>query len=179
MATPTFNNIEKRATLRSFLHRQVFKTPSLPQNVNLAGKTAIVTGSNTGIGLECARQLLDLGASKLIIAVRDESKGDKAKQDLLSSHPSLPDLSVEVWSLDLQSYESIVSFVDRAKGLDQLDIVVLNAGVSKQFFNLTPSTGHEETIQVNGRTNRFVSMKHMLPYNLTSRSPPFVTASCY
>lgn len=153
MATPTFDNdnIEKRATFRSFLHRQLFKTPTLPQNVDLKGKTVIVTGSNTGIGLECARQLLDLGASKLIIAVRNQSKGDKARENLLSNRPPLLDLSVEVWSLDLQSYESIVSFVDRAKSLDRLDIVVLNSGVSKQFFDLTPSTGHEDTIQFNGK----------------------------
>ncbi|KAJ3557895.1 hypothetical protein NPX13_g9834 [Xylaria arbuscula] len=149
MDAHSFDNIEERASLKSFLHRQLFKTPLLPQDVNLEGKTAIVTGSNTGIGLECARQLLDLGLSKLIIAVRDSSKGDKAREELLSGRAFSSHLSLEVWDLDLQCYESVVAFVDRARGLDRIDIVVLNAGVSKQFFDLTSSTGHEETIQVN------------------------------
>lgn len=151
MAVPTFSNtdIEKRAGILSFLHRQLFETPTLLQNVDLKGKTAIVTGSNTGIGLECARQLLDLGVSKLIVAVRNEANGQTARMNLLSGPTSLSDSTVEVWQLDLQSYESITTFVERTKGLERLDIVVLNAGISKQFFDLTPSTGHEETIQVN------------------------------
>ncbi|KAI1260639.1 retinol dehydrogenase 12 [Xylariaceae sp. FL1019] len=148
MAAPTFTNVEKRATLSSFLHRQIFNTPTLPRNVDLTDKTVIVTGSNTGIGLECARQLLNLGLTKLIIAVRDQSKGERAKP-VLSSGRSPHNVTIEVWDLDLQSYDSITSFVDRAKNLERLDIVVLNAGISKQFFDLTPSTGHEETIQVN------------------------------
>ncbi|KAI1358518.1 retinol dehydrogenase 12 [Xylaria arbuscula] len=158
MDAHTFDNIEERASLKSFLHRQLFKTPLLPQDVKLEGKTAIVTGSNTGIGLECARQLLDLGLSKLIIAVRDSSKGEKAREELLSGRASSSHLSLEVWELDLQSYESVVTFVDRASGLDRIDIVVLNAGVSKQFFDLTPSTGHEETIQVNALSTALLAI---------------------
>lgn len=149
MAAPTFSatEIERRAGLLSFLRRQLFEKPPLSQK-NLTGKTAVVTGSNTGIGLECARQLLDLGVSKLIVAVRDETKGQTARTRLLSGR-SIPDSTVEVWQLDLQSYESITAFVGRAKGTQGWDIVVLNAGISKQFYDLTPSTGHEETIQVN------------------------------
>jgi FlaA1/EpsC-like NDP-sugar epimerase len=82
--TTTFNHPEKRAGVRAFLHRQLFVTPPLPHDVDLRGKTAIVTGSNAGIGLECARQLLDLGVSKLIIAVRNETKGEAARKNLLS-----------------------------------------------------------------------------------------------
>ncbi|KAI1454899.1 retinol dehydrogenase 12 [Annulohypoxylon moriforme] len=149
MTTSTFSTeeIEKRAGLLSFLRRQLFEKPSLPQK-DLTGKTAIVTGSNTGIGFECASQLLDLGISKLIVAVRDEAKGKAARTKLLSSR-SVPDSTVEVWQLDLQSYESITTFAERTKDLERLDIAVLNSGISKQFFDLTPSTGHEESIQVN------------------------------
>ncbi|KAF3013867.1 hypothetical protein E8E15_004118 [Penicillium rubens] len=48
--------------------------PVTVQGVSLAGKTALVTGSNTGVGLETSRQLLELGLSKLIIAVRSEER---------------------------------------------------------------------------------------------------------
>ncbi|RYP29950.1 hypothetical protein DL767_006483 [Monosporascus sp. MG133] len=139
---------EKRATIARFLYRQFFVTPPLPHDVDLQGKTAMVTGSNTGLGLECARQLLDLGLSKLIIAVRDESKGHIARKGLLSGR-KLEDGAIEVWKLDLLSYDSIISLVERTKELHSLDIVVLNAGVMKKSYEVAASTGHEQTIQVN------------------------------
>ncbi|KAI0159864.1 retinol dehydrogenase 12 [Hypoxylon sp. FL1284] len=120
--------------------------PTFSAAEDLKGKTAVVTESNTGIGFECARQLLDLGIGKLIIAVRDEAKGQNAKRALLHGR-SISDDAIEVWRLDLQSYESITAFAERARGIERLDIAVLNSGVSKQFFDLTPSTGHEESIQ--------------------------------
>ncbi|RYP48933.1 hypothetical protein DL768_005295 [Monosporascus sp. mg162] len=170
MAAPTFSNVDERAGLLSFLNRQLFEKPTLPQNVHLGRKTAIVTGSNTGIGLECARQLLDLGTSKLIIAVRDEFKGQAARANLLSGRSAHPDNTVEVWKLDLQSYDSITTFVERTKSLERLDIVVLNAGVMKQFFDLNPSTGHEETIQVNVLSTALLAIL-LLPVLKAKNSP--------
>ncbi|KAF4627994.1 hypothetical protein G7Y89_g10159 [Cudoniella acicularis] len=139
---------EKNASIRRFFYRQLFLTPTLPHDVNLNGKTAIVTGANTGIGLETARQLLDLGLSKLIIAVRDESKGQKASTNL-SPGRDLKNVTIEVWNLDMLSYDSITAFAERAKTLERLDIAVLNAGIMKQTHATTSSTGHEDTIQVN------------------------------
>ncbi|RYP68437.1 hypothetical protein DL771_006701 [Monosporascus sp. 5C6A] len=170
MAAPTFSNVEERAGLLSFLNRQFFEKPTLPQNVHLDGKTAIVTGSNSGIGLECARQLLDLGTSKLIIAVRDESRGQTARANLLSGRSAPPDKTVEVWKLDLQSYDSIAAFVERTKSLERLDIVVLNAGIMKQSFDLNPSTGHEETIQVNVLSTALLNIL-LLPVLKAKNSP--------
>ncbi|EHL03593.1 putative Retinol dehydrogenase 12 [Glarea lozoyensis 74030] len=139
---------EKRITFGAFLYRQFFVTPTLPRDVDLKGKTAIVTGSNTGIGLECARQLLDLGLGKLIIAVRDERKGQAARTQLLSGR-RLENSAIEVWKLDLASYDSVVAFAERSKSLEHLDIVVLNAAVMKVEHRMVESTGHEETLQVN------------------------------
>ncbi|KAI2610573.1 retinol dehydrogenase 12 [Hypoxylon sp. NC1633] len=149
MAVPTFSTteVEQRAGILIFLRRQLFEKPTLSQK-DLKGKTAVVTGANTGIGFECASQLLDLGIIKLIITVRDEAKGQAARTKLLSGR-SVSDRTVEVWQLDLQSYESITAFVERARGTARWDMVVLIAAISKQSFELTPSTGHEETIQVN------------------------------
>ncbi|KAK6214342.1 hypothetical protein LQW54_004570 [Pestalotiopsis sp. IQ-011] len=145
---PEFDNIEERAGVGSFIHRQLYEKPVLPENVDLKLQTAIVTGSNTGLGLECARQLLDYGLGKLIVAVRNESKGEDARKDLLSGQRDpLPE--IEVWHLDLSSYDSVVAFTKRAKALDRLDIVVLNAGLSNQTYTKVAATGHEETIQVN------------------------------
>lgn len=141
---------EKRATQRAFLKRQLFVTPPAVtrDEANVGGKTAIITGSNTGLGFEAARQLLDLGIGRLILAVRSETKGEDAKKQLLAGKTG-DGQSVEVWPLDLSSYESVTSFVDRTKTLDRLDIFINNAGLTKLNFELNPSTNHEETIQVN------------------------------
>ncbi|KAI1350306.1 NAD(P)-binding protein [Xylaria sp. FL0043] len=141
---------EKRATQRAFLKRQLFVTPPAVTraDANVEGKTAIITGSNTGLGFEAARQLVDLGISRLILAVRSETKGQIAKRQLLVGKN--PDKQVvEVWPLDLSSYESVTSFVGHVKTLDRLDIFINNAGLTKLNFELNKNTGHEETIQVN------------------------------
>jgi short chain dehydrogenase len=145
---PTAHESLRRGQAYIVFSRQFFIAPALPHDVNFTGKTAIVTGSNNGIGLECARQLLDLGLGKLIIAVRDESKGQAARTNL-SSCRYLEDGAIEVWKLDMLSYDSITAFAERTKTLKRLDIVVLNAGIMKQIYELAPSTSHEETIQVN------------------------------
>ena len=147
-ATDVVAESRKNASIRRFFYRQLFLAPPLPHDITLKGKTAIVTGSNTGMGLETARQLLDLGLSKLIIAVRDESKGQSAGVNL-SSGRHLEEGAIEVWKLDMLSYDSITAFVERTKTLEGLDIAILNAGIMKQTYNVAPSTGHEETIQVN------------------------------
>jgi len=115
---------------------------------DLIGKTAIVTGSNSGIGIECARQFLDRGLSKLILAVRDETKGEIARQGLASGR-ELDEDTIEVWHLDYSSYDSITTFADRARTLENLDIVVLNAGTYRLTRVIIPSTSHEEDVQVN------------------------------
>ncbi|TGJ81843.1 hypothetical protein E0Z10_g6911 [Xylaria hypoxylon] len=124
---------EKRATQLAFLKRQIFVTPPAVTraDANVEGKTAIVTGSNTGIGLEIARQLLELGIGRLILAVRSETKGEDVKEKLLAGTSSHGQAIIEAWLLDLSSYESVTSFADRTKTLDQLDIFINNAALTK------------------------------------------------
>lgn len=109
MSRPFDISPEKEASTSQYLYRQLFVTPPVlsKSKFNLTGKTAVVTGSNIGLGLECVRQLLDLGLSKLILAVRDESKGETACKEL-STGRGLAAGVIEVWKLDLSSYDSIV-----------------------------------------------------------------------
>jgi NAD(P)-dependent dehydrogenase (short-subunit alcohol dehydrogenase family) len=138
---------EKEASQGNWLYRQLFICPPAisPREVNLRGKTAIITGSNIGLGFECAHQLLELGLDRLILAVRDVAKGDAARQKLLTG----TNATIEVWKLDLSQYDSVTAFVDRAKSLSRLDIAVLNAGVFKTAYHQNPITHHEECLQVN------------------------------
>lgn len=94
--------LEKEAPWQStFMHnawRQMFTNiPQLPEGLDLSGKTALITGSNVGLGLECARHFLKLRLSKLIMAVRSLEKGEAAAADLRSQY-SEADIQVAVGS---------------------------------------------------------------------------------
>ncbi|KAI1817269.1 NAD(P)-binding protein [Poronia punctata] len=140
----------RSASFLNYFYRQLTYKPVPVRDVDLTGKTAIVTGSNSGVGFETARQLLELGLSKLILAVRDEDKGEAAAAKL-TTDLRLTEKRIEVWKLDMSVYESITAFVERAeRDLDRLDIVILNVGMwspIKRVFN--QHTGHDEVIQVN------------------------------
>ena len=70
---------------------------------------------------------MQLGADKVIIACRSTQKGEAAKQDIETSTKRTG--VVEVWSLDLQDYDSVRHFVTRAQGLQRIDSIVENAGI--------------------------------------------------
>ncbi|KAI1873895.1 uncharacterized protein JN550_003164 [Neoarthrinium moseri] len=143
---------EKEASKLQFLRRQFFGAPPAVsrRDVDLKGKIAIVTGASGGIGLEYSRQLLSLGLSRLILAVRNETKGEIARKALTNATDLEPSQSIEVWKLDYASYESIMAFVQRVEGLSpRVDVAILNAGINRSSFNLNPKTGHEEDLQTN------------------------------
>ncbi|KAI9154973.1 Short chain dehydrogenase virG [Paramyrothecium foliicola] len=160
MTTPHFDiTPEKEASPGQYFYRQLFVKPrSLTKNeAGVQGKTAIVTGSNIGLGLEAAHQLLDLGLSKLILAVRDVAKGESARKRLLSGRNAAA-VVIEVWSLDLDSYDSILAFAERAKTLERLDIAILNAGLFKATEVFHPLTGIEMDVQINYVSNAILSV---------------------
>ncbi|KAI3327603.1 NAD(P)-binding protein [Xylariaceae sp. AK1471] len=142
---------EKRASKLHFFYRQLFVNPHrVPEDASrLLGKTAIVTGANGGLGLESARQLLNLGC-RVILAVRDIQKGEQAREKLArGASRSLEPDSICIWELDLASYDSCIRFADRAaKQLKSLNFVILNAGVFKVHESFAP-TGYEESVQIN------------------------------
>jgi NAD(P)-dependent dehydrogenase (short-subunit alcohol dehydrogenase family) len=89
-------------------------------------RTAIITGANTGLGLECARALLASDPSwHVVLAVRDPARGADAVTEL-----GLP-ARCTVAELDLGSLRSIRVFVThvRPAQLPPLHAVVGNAGV--------------------------------------------------
>ena len=99
------------------------------------GKTYIVTGANSGIGYECARHLVKLNASRVILAVRDVNKGEVAKK-AIEAEAKRQDV-VEVYRLDLASFESVQHFVEQvSSNIDRLDAVIANAGVSNSQWKV-------------------------------------------
>jgi len=138
--TPFFPNV--------FYNNQFRAKPQWPApGTTLSGKTAIITGGNTGLGYEAAVQLLGLRLSHLILAVRSTEKGEAAASKLCLQYP---EAKIEVWELDMCSYNSVQAFAKRVdKELLRLDIVILNAGVIGLNFTIVKSTGHVEVMQVN------------------------------
>lgn len=103
---------------------------SIPeQTSDFTGQTVIVTGSNTGLGLEAARLLVRLNTSKVILAVRTLSKGEAAAKDIIQSCGKSSASRVEVWQLDQSNKDSIIAFAKRSATLERLDAAILNAGV--------------------------------------------------
>ena len=138
-----------------------------PKTTNLSNNVAIVTVSNTGLGLECARQLLSYKLSRLILAVRTLKKGEHAASELKTQYPNAV---IEVWQLDMNSYDSIRAFAARVdEKLSRLDIAILNAGIGFHDFKIVPATGHEETIQVNYLSTMLLAVL-LLPI-LKNKSP--------
>ncbi|PYI20863.1 NAD(P)-binding protein [Aspergillus violaceofuscus CBS 115571] len=164
---------EREASKLHFLYRQFFLAapPVSPKEVDLTGKVAIVTGATVGLGLETARQLLDLNC-QLILAVRDVKRGEQARRNLLQGRsPTLPAEQIAVWPLDLASYESIRAFAARAQSLPHLDMAVLNAGVYKVDEQFDATTGYEEGVQINYLANGLLLVL-LLPVLYAKRRGP-------
>eukprot|EP00057_Strongylocentrotus_purpuratus_P033886 XP_793145.2 PREDICTED: 3-keto-steroid reductase [Strongylocentrotus purpuratus] len=90
-------------------------------------KVVIITGANAGIGYSIADRLLALDITLLIVlACRNLSKAETAKQNLLSSHP---DATVDIVQLDTSKLTSVYKACAEIKQrYDRLDYLYLNAG---------------------------------------------------
>lgn len=90
------------------------------------GRIAIVTGANSGIGLETVRVLAQKGA-QVILACRNQEKGKAACADITTSAPQA---KVEFQPLDLSNLESVKTFAEDFTAAHQnLDLLINNAGI--------------------------------------------------
>ena len=114
---------------------------------DLSGKVALVTGANSGIGLETARELARKGAL-VVLACRNEAKARAAMTDIQASVPAA---QLEFLALDLSDLDSVRAAAEAFKSRhSRLDILVNNAGVmghhavqlTKQGFEMQFGTNH-------------------------------------
>jgi NAD(P)-dependent dehydrogenase (short-subunit alcohol dehydrogenase family) len=96
------------------------------------GRTAVITGANSGIGLEAARELARAGAH-VVMACRDTTKGDAAADAI---RKELPSAELEVAALDLASLDSVRAFAGRYPH-ERLDLLINNAGVMAPPYTKT------------------------------------------
>lgn len=125
---------------------------------DLTGKTAIITGANSGIGLEAAKVLAGRGAH-IIMAVRSKEKGEAAREEIRTIHPLS---QVEVMHLDVADLQSVRFFSEQIRSrFDSLDLLINNAGVMMPPYTKTKD-GFE--LQFGGNhLGHFSLTGHLLP----------------
>jgi len=107
---------------------------------NLSGRRALVTGANSGIGYYAALELAHNGAH-VLLACRDEARGDAALARVLKTNPRA---NAEVVLLDLASLESVRAFSAAELALEvPLDLLVNNAGIYAPKTRLETADGFE------------------------------------
>lgn len=112
----------------------------------MTGKTAIITGANSGLGLETAKIFAGRGA-RVILAVRDIEKGNTAAQDITEECSRA---IIDVMQLDLADLDSVHAFAEAfISRFDSLDLLINNAGVmmppyakTKDGFELQFGSNH-------------------------------------
>jgi NAD(P)-dependent dehydrogenase (short-subunit alcohol dehydrogenase family) len=110
------------------------------------GRTAVITGANTGLGYETAAALAAKGA-QVVLAVRNLDKGKDAADRIAAASPGA---QVQLQELDLTSLESVRAAAEQLKAnYDAVDLLINNAGVmmtpkstTKDGFELQFGTNH-------------------------------------
>lgn len=139
----------------------------------LSGRTALVTGATSGLGLESVVALAARGA-RVLVAGRDPARTDAAVRQTRSA--AALGGSAEPIALDLASLASVeTAAADVADRLDRLDVLLNNAGVMAPPFGRTED-GFETQIGTN-HLGHFALTARLLPLLLAADAPRVVTVS--
>jgi NAD(P)-dependent dehydrogenase (short-subunit alcohol dehydrogenase family) len=138
---------------------------------DLSGKLAVVTGSNSGLGLGLTTRLSAAGAD-VIMAIRNRAKGEAAVEQIRGT---VPDAKLTIKSLDLSSLASVKALGDELNAEGRpIDILINNAGIMQPPDRGTTADGFE--LQFGGNhLGHFALTGHLLPL-LRAASNPRVTS---
>lgn len=143
-------------------------------DVDLRGRVALITGGNSGIGLETARALAQRGA-RVIIASRDAAKSQRAMEDIMNTTGNR---NIEYRHLDLSKFNSVREFArEFNRTVDRLDILVNNAGAAGVKQRLS-SDGIDLVMQIN-YLSAFLLTNLLLDKLVASRPSRIVIVTSY
>lgn len=110
------------------------------------GKTILITGASSGIGLEAAKVLSEKGA-RIILPVRNLEKGKSAVQEIKQRFRSA---DIELMKLDISDLDSVRLFADEfIKKYSKLDLLLNNAGIMWTQQKEISKQGHEMQFATN------------------------------
>jgi NAD(P)-dependent dehydrogenase (short-subunit alcohol dehydrogenase family) len=126
---------------------------------DLSGKLAVVTGSNSGLGLGLATRLSAAGAD-VVMAIRSRAKGEAAVEQIRAT---VPDAKLTIKDLDLSSLDSVAALGEdlNAEGRP-IDILINNAGIMQPPERETTADGFELQFGCN-HLGHFALTGHLLP----------------
>ncbi|SDG16062.1 NAD(P)-dependent dehydrogenase, short-chain alcohol dehydrogenase family [Sinosporangium album] len=137
------------------------------------GKTAIVTGASSGLGMITAGELARRGAS-VVLACRDVAKGNEAAARMRAA---APDSRIKVLRLNLADLHSVREFADtmHERCTGGVDLLVNNAGIMAVPYRTT-SDGFELQFGTN-HLGHFALTGLVMPLLLQTSAPRVVTVS--
>jgi NAD(P)-dependent dehydrogenase (short-subunit alcohol dehydrogenase family) len=140
---------------------------------DLSGKLAVVTGSNSGLGLGLTTRLSAAGAD-VIMAIRNRAKGEAAVEQIRAT---VPGAKLTIKSLDLSSLASVAALGDELNAEGRpIDILINNAGVMTPPERDTTADGFELQFGSN-HLGHFALTGHVLPLLRAAQSSRVVSLS--
>jgi NAD(P)-dependent dehydrogenase (short-subunit alcohol dehydrogenase family) len=137
------------------------------------GKTILITGATSGIGLESAKVLGEKGA-KIILPVRNLEKGKLALQEIKQRFKSA---DIELMKLNISDLDSVRKFADEfMKKYSKLDLLLNNAGIMWTPKRETSQQGQELQFATN-HLGHFLLTGLLLPLLKTTPNSRVVTQS--
>ncbi|WP_431958045.1 oxidoreductase [Nocardia lijiangensis] len=128
----SFGRLRDRTNHSARRFAMFWNTSEIPDQ---RGRTAVVTGANSGLGLETARQLAAKGAH-VVMAVRNQNKAATAIESIRATAPHA---SLELVALDLAAQASVHTASEQILGAHpRIDLLINNAGVM--------ATGESKTV---------------------------------
>jgi len=166
LTTPTAKIAAAAASgLGLYLGKKVYDGPVFDEAVSLKGQNVIITGGNTGLGLESAIKLAQLGGNVIILS-RASAKTDQAVETIKKQSGSS---LVSAIPLDLGDLKSIKQCADELKKrVDKIDVALLNAGIMAVPTRELTKDGYESHMGVN-HLGHFALLRELFP--LVKKAP--------
>jgi NAD(P)-dependent dehydrogenase (short-subunit alcohol dehydrogenase family) len=154
-------------------------TPQKPQQRDLSGQTALVTGANSGLGLSIATSLAQQGAT-IYLACRNLDKGARAIDHIVSRVGENTRGKLQCWELDTSDLASVRRFATRweneARG-KKVDMLVHNAGIASPPPHAPKTTpSGMDMVYVTNFLGSFL-LTHLLEHHLSDDARVVLTSS--